>query len=405
MKAVLWVMAFRNVRRRPRRSALTLGAVTVGVAAVVFLDGFGRGFLDLITSLLVDGRMGAVQVHHAQHLDAESLPLQYDLPSDSELAGRMAAVPGVRAVTPRLVFEGMLTNGLSSTMVMVTGVDPDREALVCPRRWVTLPQERFPQMGADGAVVGRTLVEGLGAQPGSVLTLAATTQGGAQNAIEITVAGLLGTTDALQSKRAVEVPLAFAQSLLAMEGRVTEYAIAVDEGRSASLVSDRLAAALGPGYSVHTWVELMPEISDGVAAMATMLGLVMALLALLVLSAVANTLMMSIHERQRELGMMMAMGMRRKQVLQSVVAEAAVLGLVGAVVGVALGWLLVAVLHHTGLPLKPPESEIDNHLRPVGSALAMALAAVGCVLGAMVAALYPARRAARLTPVEALRND
>ncbi len=398
-------LAARNVMRNKRRTAITLSGVLLGVAATVFLGGFAGGFIQLLTALVSEGRMGAIQVHKKGYLDEDLDPLKMDLPQDAAFISRLKGVPGVTAVSPRITFEAMLSNGSEGTVVYVTAMDPALEALVCPRRWDAVEGGRFIPDRPEDVLVGRVLLAGLGAQAGSPLLITASMATGATNALDVRVLRSLGNTDILQSKRRMEMTLEYAQTLLAMQGRVTEYALAMDEDADLDKVAALVKTAVGPDHDVHTWPELASDLADVFRLIAFIMSLVVLMLALLVLSGVANTMLMAVHERTREIGTMMAMGMKRRRVMLSIVLEAGVLGVMGGVLGAILGYILVQLVHATGFPLKPPGSDVDNYLRPLPSVLFAIISAVGCAVGAVLAALYPARRAARLTPVEALRND
>jgi len=398
-------LAARNVVRNRRRTLITLSGIVLGVAATVFMQGFAGGFIHLMTSLLAESRLGSIQVHRKGFFDEESDPLKLDMPQDAAFEARLAAVPGVMAVSPRAVFEGMLSNGRAGTVVFIAGVDPVREKDVCPHRYDAVKGQTFSPARNEEVLVGRALLEGLEAENGSLLMVTATTQAGATNALDVRVLETLGMTDPLQSKRRVEMTLAHAQLLLGMPGRVTEYALRVSPDADLDDVANALRAGLGPEYEVHTWQELASDLADLVKTMAVIIGVIVLILMLLVLSGIANTMLMAVHERTREIGTMLAMGMRRARIRHMVMVEAALLGILGGVLGALVGWLVTSVVQVTGFPVKPPGSEVDNYLRPVPSLLFAAASAVGCMVGAVLAALHPARRAADLSPVEALRNE
>ena len=120
----LAAVAFRNILRNPRRTFLTLLAVIVGVAATIFLQAFAAGFLTLASGLLVEGRLGALQIHRKGFLAAETDPLRFDMAQDETLVGRIMTVAGVAAVSPRIGFEALVGNGTQGTMAWVTAVNP-----------------------------------------------------------------------------------------------------------------------------------------------------------------------------------------------------------------------------------------------------------------------------------------
>jgi putative ABC transport system permease protein len=388
-------LAIRSMRRNQRRSVLTLAAVTIGVAVVVFAYGFGEGILRMIIGSGVDGRVGAVQVHKKGFADAaEASPLSYDMPTDEMLA-KVRAVPGVVAAAPRLRFAGSLSNGAVSSMVVVEAIDPVLEPAVCPER-KNIPASR-------GGALTSEMAKAMNVAVGGTLTLTAPAPGGSMNALDLDVASLVAGAGFLEQKRIMTVTLPYAQELVSMEGRVTEIAVRVQDVVDAPAVASRLREALGPDYEVQTWDEVLPFLRDAQNRLRIVLQGVSLVLFLLVVFGVVNTMLMNVYERIQEIGTMLAVGARRSQVRMLFVLEAATLGLVGGSAGAVLGFVAASALAVNGLVITPPGAAFTYIVRPVPPVDIAILALVTAVLGASLAALYPANKAAALSPVEALR--
>ncbi len=405
---VLFRLAVRSLARNRRRSLITLLAMALGVALVVVAFGIGEGMRNLLISQAVDSRSGALQVHKKGYLDEqEALPLDLTLPHDDAFVARMARVPGVRAVSGRLAFTGLVTNGEIASMVMVQGLDPAREPRVTPGR----AEELQPGDGSwlspareTGAVVGRQLAESMDRELGSLLTLTAAGPGGAMNALDLEVAGIARGGVMFESKRSVQVPLAYAQALLGMQGQVTEYAIAVDDLGAVDVVKRRLAQELGPDYEVSSWGDVQPFLRD----MANRVGLILrgvsfVLFAIVVLGVI-NTMLMSVYERVREIGTLLAIGLRRRQVLWLFLSEALLLGALGGLVGALLGFGVTVLLGARGITFQVPGNVYEEHLFLVPSVTVALTAFLVAVLGALLAAAWPARKASLMNPVDALRS-
>jgi putative ABC transport system permease protein len=178
----------------------------------------------------------------------------------------------------------------------------------------------------------------------------------------------------------------------------------VDKLERVDHTAAELRAALGDGYEVHTWLELQPIARDAVERLRYVLFFVALILFLLVVSGIVNTMLMSVYERVREIGTMMAVGVRRRQVVALFLGEAGAIGLGGALLGAALGTAVVRWLGGSGIHLKPPGGEVMLIRPSVGWAFIGASIAAATV-GALLAALYPAWKASRLKPVDALRAN
>lgn len=399
----LILLALRNLLRNKRRTLITALAVLFGAAAIVFLQGFASGFLTNLIETTIQSKIGAVQVFKKGYLGSDD-PLKNSLTEDAALVARIRAVPGVTAVAPRIDFDGMVSNGSESTMFMATAIDPALEYEVCPKRKTRVaPGSQALAPGRDGdALIGKTLAESLGAKQTATLVMQAAGPHASTNALDVEVAGFLPTANIAESKRLSTVSLHFAQDLLRMKGQVTEYVVGVQNLDEASAVAARVRAALGDAYHVTTWAELDPATRTRASSLGYVLAFVGLVLFLLVATGIVNTMLMSVYERVREIGTMLALGVRRWQVTALFLLEAGALGLLSAVAGIGVGWLTVQALAHKGVVMRPPGGDPITIYPYVSAGFLLGVAAFSLV-GTVLAALYPAWKAARLRPVDALR--
>lgn len=404
---VLLRLAVRSLGRNRRRTLITLAALSLGVALVVLAFGIGEGARNMLIAQAVEARTGALQVHREGYLEEqEALPLDLTLPHDEAFIARLARTPGVTAVAGRITFGGLASNGELSSMVVVQGLDPENERRVTPRRAKELGADDGSWLSDEkeaGAVVGQALAESMERELGGLLTLTAAGEGGAMNALDLEIVGIARGGVLFESKRSVQVPLAYAQELLGMEGQVTEYALAVDDLSRLDEVKSALAKELGPAYEVSTWGEVQPFSRDMTERIGIVLRIVSFVLFAIVVLGVINTLLMSVYERVREIGTLLAIGLRRRQVLWLFLFEALVIGALGGLVGAALGYCLTALIGAKGIAFTLPGQGSVEMLHPVPLVGIAALAVLVSALGAVLAAAWPARRASLMNPVDALR--
>ncbi len=268
------------------------------------------------------------------------------------------------------------------------GVDPQTEGQVCPG---------FSAPGS-GAVLGVELEQALATK---TVTLEVTGPSGRMNALDVPVTPASMVQLPFENKRTVIVSLALAQSLLGMPDQVTELGVSIMPGADVDTVAAQLRAAIGPDLEVHTWRQLEPYVRDTLRRQGTVIDVVALVLLFIVLSSIASTTAMSVHERTAEIGTLLALGLRRRQVLALFLVEASVLGVAGAALGAVVGGLTVLALGAHGVTLRVLASTIT--LRPVIDLPALALGMALCSGGAVLVAAWQARRAANLDPVEALR--
>jgi putative ABC transport system permease protein len=200
------------------------------------------------------------------------------------------------------------------------------------------------------------------------------------------------------------LPLPVAQKLLKMEGRATELAVAVEPLERADEVAATLRAELGPAYEVHGWSEVAVYARQVITRQDFVTRLIASAFLLLMLLGVANTMLMSVVERTREIGTMMAVGVRRGRILLLFLTEAVLLGALGAAAGATAGATVVALLGRRGLTFRVAGSPMPFLLTPFTSPGTVAEVVLTAAGGAVLFALYPAYRASRLRPVEALAS-
>ncbi len=403
----LFSMAFRNVLRNRRRTLITLAALTVGITAVGGIKGVLNGLQEQMVMGTVRGATGALQVHRTGYLaNVMSTPLSMDFANEESLIQKVRGVKGVTAVAPRIQFAGSLT--LSATdendapealFFGSTAIDPKLEREVCPDRWKLFTDDVV--FDDTHVVLGDALARSFGAKHDAEAVLLAPDRDGSLNGELAQVGGAMRAIMPGEMKIAV-VPLVLAQKLLRMEGRITELAVAIDDIDRVQEVAANLRTALGPEFEVHTWDELTPErktimgIQSGVSNVVTVVFLMLMLL------GVANTMLMSVLERTREVGTMMAVGLTRGSVMALFLLEALVLGAMGATGGLVGASVVTFALSRRGIHFMPPNATMAIDIFPFMTARFTVGVLFAAVLGAVLFSLYPAWRASRLRPVEAL---
>jgi putative ABC transport system permease protein len=405
----LILLALRNLSRNKRRTLLTALAVMFGATAIVVLDGFGNGFVQNLIEQVVLAKIAPVQVFHRGYIGSDD-PLKLSLKEDPALMARIAQVPGVTGVAPRIAFDGMISNGAESTMFMADAIDPVLEYKVCPKRLTRVAPGSKPLLpGKEGdALIGKTLAESLGAKPGASLVMQAAGPHASTNALDVEVSGFLPTYNISESKRMATVRLGFAQEILRMKGLVTSYIVGVSDIKQAEPVAAELRSALSKTpedaalYQVTTWSDLDPATKLRKESMSYVLFFVGLVLFLLVATGIVNTMLMSVYERVREIGTMLAVGVRRYQVMALFMLEAMALGLFSATGGVGIGVVVVKLLASHGVTIRPPGGDALT-IYPYVEGRFLLSVIVFSLVGTILSALYPAWKAARLRPVEALR--
>jgi putative ABC transport system permease protein len=401
----LFLLALRNLMRSKRRTLLTALAIFIGAAALVVLQGFAKSLLDVMVDIIVLSKSGAIQVHRRDHIGSDN-PLKLTMPHDPALVARILSVPGITAVAPQIGFEGVISNGSEAAVLKALAIDPAVEYTVCTKRLtnLTLGSRALGagQRHEREVLISKPLADSLGAKQGSTLVVQSAGPHAPLNALDLEVVGFLPIRHFSESKRQATVTLSFAQELLSMKGEVTAYIVGVSNLDEVDQIAARLRTALGSDYDVRSWYDLDTRTREATNNYRYALGFVAVVLFVLVAAGCINTMLMSVYERVREIGTMLAVGVRRWQVMLLFLWEAVALGLFGGLGGSAAGYLLVRWLGWRGVTLRPPGGELTIIRPNVGFGFLCAVVGFA-VVSTVLAALYPARKAARLRPVDALR--
>jgi putative ABC transport system permease protein len=396
-------LAVRNLARHKRRTLVTGLTVLFGAFAMMFLQGMSNAIVRNIVETSALAKIGAIQVFRAGYLGAED-PLRMSFDDSAALRTRIEALPGVVGVAPRLDFDGLVSNGSDAAVFVATAIDPSLEYRVCPKRATYVASGTTSLGPYDGrsVLIGKTIADSLGARAGTTLVMQAAGPHAGVNALDVTVHGFLPLTHPSESKRLATVPLAFAQDLLRMRGRITEYVVGVSDLEQVDAVANRVRATLGSDFHVTTWRQMDPGTYDRVRMLRYILGFVAGVLCVLVATGIVNTMMMSVYERVREIGTLLAVGVRRRQISSLFLCEGISLGFLSAMLGAGLGYAILQWLGRDGIERRPPGSDVVAYYPTVSLGFMLLVVGIG-VVDAACAALYPAWKASRLRPVEALR--
>jgi putative ABC transport system permease protein len=404
MQALIRI-ALRNVLRNRRRSLITFAAIFISIIATLSLRGLANGMTEAMQSAVVYGQTGALQIHRAGYLKSTGgSSLDLDVPADAAFLDAIRKVPGVQAVSARIAFGGMVNANDTTSPALFTALDPEGELRVCPQRDKLATEGRtFTRADHEAAVLTPELARTLGIRLGQKAALLTSDKEGSLSAVDMSVVGVYGQPGPpLPEKKIGFVPLALAQELLHMQGRATEIVVAVDDLQALARVKADVAAAVGPAYQVSTWSELVPFLKDAVASWRFMSNLFTSIFMFVALLGIVNTMLMSVLERTREIGTMMALGVRRRSILTLFLLEATVQGFLGGLGGALLGSAVVFKIGRSGLHFHMSTSVL--HVHPYVDLRFFLIALVLATAGAVVAALWPALRASRLRPVTALAS-
>lgn len=402
----MFKLAFRNVFRNRLRTALTLAAIVCGVTAVILSGGFVEDVFVQLRESTIHSRLGHAQVYRQGYLEfGQREPSRYFIETSTPVVDAIRKLPQVREVMTRVNFSGLAGNGRADLPIIGEGVEPDKEARL-GTAMSFISGRNLNDTDLFGVVVGEGVATALHLKPGSMLNLTVSTPDGALNTLEFTVTGVFRSFSKDYDDRAVRISQTAAQELLYTSAVHSIVVALLETGQTDAVVAQLRARLGGQGYEVKSWQELADFYNKTVALYKRQFGALQFIILVMLVLSVTSTINMVIYERTGEFGTLLALGMKRSRILQLVLLENALLGVVGAILGTVVGLVLALAISAVGLDMPPPPGSNVGyvaHIRIVPWVLVMA--AITGALSAFLASVLPGRRASRLMVVDALRQN
>jgi ABC-type lipoprotein release transport system permease subunit len=402
---MIWRMAWRNAWRNPRRTSVVVTAVAVGIAGVVLTMAVNYGMVVQMVETAISTELGHIQIHAAGFDRNPELAVRLE---DGGRAGAEAlqALEGVEAWARRVRAEGLITSPRSSAGVRVVGIEPEREAEVSIIAG-SIREGRYLDGVARRVLIGEKLARRLEVDVGDKVVLSVQDLAGDLGAEALRVAGIFETPMGELDGGTVFVRIDEGQALFRLGEAISEIVVVADDRGRVAALREALAARL-PTAEVRSWDELRPVLVYLVALFDQMALWIYVAAFIAMAFGIANVLLMAVYERIREIGILMAVGMKRGRLVLTIVAESffvtlvgLALGFVGAVAGVwALGDGIDLSFFAEGLSAFGVGTRLVPVLRWADFTVPMAVALVT----AIVASAWPAVHAVRFRPAEAVRH-
>ena len=402
-------MALRSVFRNPRRSVITASATAFGLAAYLFLYAFADGFFEQMIQNSTQQLSGHVQVMAKGH-DVDLSP-DLRIADSRALQRQLQERPEVEAAAPRVLLRAMVANPGKSLPVELVGIAPEQERAVTKLAGY-MEQGTYVRPGGNGIVIGRKLAEELDARLGDKLVITVQQTGGDLASSAQAIRGIYRTGSDLFDSEYAFIDIEAARRLGGLQGdEASRIALRLSDRAGSAALARTLNQSLSQdGLVAQDWEALLPVVVQMVEMSQVDFYLILAVVFVVVAIGVMNTMVMSVMERTPELGVMLALGTRGGQLLLTILFEAFFLAILGMLAGTVVGGLLVVWLGNTGIDLSSISGALEaipgitDRIYPVLIFDHVWLASLLLFLCSVLVALYPAWRASRLDPVEAIRH-
>ena len=401
-------LAFRNIFRNRRRSTITLLSIVVGFAAMASFGGFIEFSFQGLRESTIRTQLGHLQIYAEGYWEGHvAEPESYLIDDPAAVEQALSTIDDIATVTSRLTFSGLASVGNNAVSVQVTGIAPEREEDFNDFETLVEGRQLFPG-DTEVGVIGEALRQGLGAQIGDWITVLTTSLDGIINAVDFQLVGVVVTGSQEYDSVFVKVPITLAQR--ARDTTKAERVIVLlDETEQLPMVAAQIKTALNDleqPFETREWHQLAGFYQSVVALYTGLFNVFSAIVGVVVMFSVVNTMTMAVFERTGEIGALRAIGARRSMVVWMFIFEGLLIGILGSLLGCAAAYLIVEILELLGgIPIPPPPSMSRGYqafflLTPA----VLTKAAFITMAAALVSSIYPAVFASRLKIVSALQH-
>lgn len=401
---VLIRLAWRYLWRNHRRTFIMIGAIAVGAWAMIFMTALTRGMVDQVLHDGISALPGHVQMHDPEFLDDPSITNSVAL--DDEALSALFAGAGFRGWASRVKVPAVVMSERESRGVTLLGIDPAAE-----RGFTFVDYDevdgRFLEGPDDsGVVIGHRLAEKLETEVGKRVVIMSQDPDNELADRGFRVVGLFEANMPAFEEGYVFIGKRTAQKMLRIGGATTEVVFVGDDYRDVEPLYEAVVAAVDDSVDVKRWYEVDTYLGTMLRVMDGFVLIWVVVIFLALSFGLVNTLVMAVFERVREIGLMMALGMKPGMILGQIIVESMLLLAVGLGIGDVLAWASIQPIKD-GLDI----SIVAEGMEMMGAASVLypklylydvVLANVVVLILGFLASLSPAWRASRYEPVEAI---
>lgn len=406
---MLLYIAWRNIWRNKLRSLVVILAVMIGLFGTLFMIALTNGMVVQKIDASIHNELSHIQIHDTVFM--QDATLFNSLDSADRIAKEISSIEGVVAVTTRIKTMAMASTAATGAGIMVNAIEPDNEKKVTDIHKFLLEGNYFEgESKSAPIIISKKLASKLKAKVGSKIVLTLQHINGELAYGLFRVSGIYKTSNAMFDEPNIFIKKADLINITGYDpSKASEIAILLKETERTDEMVDKLRIRY-PGMEVLAWKELEPLLA-GLSSMVDQMAYLLLIIILIAMAfGIINTMMMSVLERTRELGMLMAVGMNKKKVFLMIMLETVYLSLVGTIAGVVAG---AVTIYFTGIKGLNFAAWAEGYESWGYSALVYpslyAEFYVGMtalvIVTAIIASIYPARKALKFNPAAAIREE
>jgi len=379
-------------------------SIIIGNASILLYDSIAIGF----TSQKLDNEIGThvshIQINSEGYNDNKVIGNKIDNPELVEK--QLLNIPFVANYSPRIITFGMVTSAENSSGARLVGINPDKESRITSIKSLIVKGEYVGNI--SDILIGTDMAEKLNADIGDkIVMIAAAVDGSVQSEL-FRVCGIFRSSSSEFNKNYVYVHIEAADIMLKMDKAVTQFALVIDNTENTLYYKKTITNVLGQEYEIFTYADLLPLLIVYVDLAKQIMIILYIIIGIAILFGIINTMLMSVFERIQEIGVLMSVGMRNNKIFLMIVQEAFLLGTLGTLIGMIIGLAFYYYFASTGIDLSSFSESLESFgigtlIYPILDQTIILRSLIIMPLTTVIGAIYPAIKAIKLQPTEAMR--
>jgi ABC-type lipoprotein release transport system permease subunit len=410
---MIWSIAWRNVWRNKLRSLIIMIAVAVGLSGGIIYYAFAKGLMEQRIESAISNEISNIQIHNPKYLLNEEI--KFTIRDYENITSEINKIEGVKAVSNRIKVMGMASTAETGTGIMLNGIDPAIEKQVTKISEQLTEGKYIEEKGRIPIVIGQKLAKKLNIKLRSKIVITAANADGVITYGAFKVVGIYDTeNDMFDEVNAFVRKKDLARMLGINLHSINEIAIALDKHEQTNQVFEMLNEKFSDKISqkeilIRPWNEIVPSLNAMIEMMDFFSYIFMIIILIALAFGIVNTMLMVVMERIKELGILKAVGMNNKKLFQMIMLETIFLSIIGGIFGLLFSYMFIQYFGYYGLNL----AAFQEGYNSMGFSSIVYLQAeisfyifttILVIITAIVASIYPARKALKLNPAVAIRE-
>lgn len=398
-------IAWRNIWRSKKRSIILATAITLGIWTGIFLIAFYNGMIEQRVDSAIRTEISHIQLHHPEF--KKDYDVQFNIQDGYQTLQKCKSQNNVQRATARLILQGMVASSAGSHGVSINGIIPHEENLLTRLGEKLVDGNYFSEVGSNEIILSEKLIHKLKLKLNKKAILTFQDKQGNLASAAFRIKGIFKTNNTPYDESNVFVQIRDIDSLAGVQGKINEIALLLHSNEKLNETTAHLKQKFNH-LEIKNWMEIAPEIGFTVTAGSQMVYIYMGIILLALAFGIINTMMMSVLERTREIGMLLSLGMNKMRIFTMILLETFFLILSGCPTGILLAFITIAITRKTGIDFSH-FSEVyssfgySSVIYPSLKSDQLFTIILMVIITAFISSLFPAQRALKLKPAASIK--